>query len=110
MSKRTSCTPASATSQKGRATKTLLTNSKDTDNKVLRLSRNHIALVGLAYLLTFVVFFLGIRHGVGQYWDWSFPYFRDQMDTLFTNKDSAWVSANMGSPLGYSTDYFLRFF
>lgn len=88
----------------------MLTNSKDTDDKVLRIGRRRIALVGFAYLFIFALFFLGIRHGVGQYWDWSFPYFRDQMDTLFTNKDSSWVGANMGSPLGYSTDYFLRFF
>lgn len=85
-------------------------SSNDTDNKVLRLSRSHIAWVGAAYLLVFLLFFLGIRHGVGQYWDWSFPYFKDQLDTFFFNKSSSWVSASMGSPLGYSSDYFLRFF
>jgi hypothetical protein len=88
----------------------LLSSSNDTDNKVLRLSRGHIAWVTAAYLFIFLLFFFGIRHGVGQYWDWSFPYFRDQMSTLFFNKSSSWIGGSMGSSLGYSTDYFLRFF
>lgn len=47
---------------------------------------------------------------MGQYWDWSFPYFSDQIQNLFANKDSSWVSAAGGSPLNYASDYFFRFF
>jgi hypothetical protein len=62
-----------------------------------------------AYLGVFVIFFWGTHGGLGQFWDWSFPYFSDQLDMLFSNKSSAWTSANTGSPLGYASDYFLRF-
>lgn len=102
--------PVSVTLQKGQATGILSMSSNDTDTKTLRISRRGLLWVLAAYLGIFAVFFFGIRHGVGQYWDWSFPYFGDQMGTLFTNKDASWTSASMGSPLGYSSDYFLRFF
>jgi len=62
------------------------------------------------YLLIFLVLFWGIRAGVGQYWDWSFPYFHDQIHNLFANQDSSWIQSKSGSPLGYSSDYFFRFF
>jgi hypothetical protein len=62
------------------------------------------------YVLIFLALFWGIRAGVGQYWDWSFPYFRDQIHNLFANQDSSWTQAKGGSPLGYSSDYFFRFF
>jgi hypothetical protein len=61
------------------------------------------------YLGFFLVFFWGIHGGVGQYWDWTFPYFKGQVHNIFAAKDSAWVNADNGSPLGYSTDYFFRF-
>ncbi|HSX00250.1 MAG TPA: hypothetical protein VLH38_04405 [Patescibacteria group bacterium] len=47
---------------------------------------------------------------MGQYWDWSFPYFHDQIHNLFANQNSSWIQAKSGSPLGYSSDYFFRFF
>lgn len=62
------------------------------------------------YIAIYAVFFWGIHAGVGQFWDWSFPYFSDQLEMLFSNKASSWTSANGGSPLGYASDYFLRFF
>ncbi len=61
-------------------------------------------------MLVFGVLFWRIRAGVGQYWDWSFPYFSDQIHNLFSNKSSSWVSADSGSPLNYASDYFFRFF
>jgi Carbohydrate binding domain len=85
-------------------------SSSNTDAKLLHLTRGRLLWILGAYLAIFAVFFWGIRGGVGQYWDWSFPYFGDQMSTFFTNKDASWTSASMGSPLGYSSDYFLRFF
>ena len=47
--------------------------------------------------------------GVGQYWDWVFPYFPDQMSNFFERGAEAWTRDANGSPLGYSTDYLLRF-
>lgn len=74
-----------------------------------RLLHNSVARIFGAYFVIFALFFWGIHSGLGQYWDWSFPYFGDQMSTLFTNKSASWTSAKMGSPLGYSSDYFVRF-
>lgn len=61
------------------------------------------------YVVIFALFFLTISGGVGQYWDWSFPYFNDQIGNIFANKSLSWTAAAGGSPLSYSTDYFLRF-
>jgi hypothetical protein len=74
------------------------------------LQRHSVLVVLAAYALLFGVFFWHIHSGVGQYWDWSFPYFSDQIQTIFTNKDSSWIAANGGSPLNYASDYFFRFF
>lgn len=60
-------------------------------------------------MLFFGLFFWQVRIGFGQYWDWSFPYFSDQIHNLFANKDSSWIAANGGSPLNYASDYFFRF-
>ncbi|MGF7229543.1 MAG: carbohydrate binding domain-containing protein [Candidatus Saccharibacteria bacterium] len=60
------------------------------------------------YIATFAVFFLKIAGGVGQYWDWSFPIFRGQIGNLFARSDMSWTSGQMGSPLGYVSDYFVR--
>lgn len=62
-----------------------------------------------AYLLFFGLFFWQVRVGFGQYWDWSFPYFSDQIHNIFSNKDSSWIAANGGSPMNYASDYFFRF-
>ncbi|HET8671172.1 MAG TPA: hypothetical protein VFM05_11250, partial [Candidatus Saccharimonadales bacterium] len=86
----------------------MLRTSRDPDEKpTFALSRIFIPLA--AYLGIFVLFFWGIHGGVGQYWDWSFPYFSDHLDTWFASKSSSWTNTNMGSPLGYASDYFLRF-
>ncbi|HSX34938.1 MAG TPA: hypothetical protein VLF62_04810 [Candidatus Saccharimonadales bacterium] len=67
-----------------------------------------MALIG-TYLLFFGVFFWQVRGGFGQYWDWSFPYFSDQIHNMFANKDSSWIAAGSGSPMNYASDYFFRF-
>src|SRR2546421_3472054 len=76
---------------------------------LLWASGRQAAVLG-AYVVIFLALFWGIRGGVGQYWDWSFPYFQGQIHNIFTNQDSAWVAAKGGSPLGYASDYFFRFF
>jgi hypothetical protein len=85
-------------------------NSNDTEHgRVARLLRHPGTRVFAAYTAFFALFFWGIHGGVGHYWDWSFPYFNDQLGNLFSNKSSSWIAADMGSPLDYSSDYFLRF-
>jgi hypothetical protein len=86
----------------------LLPTSKPTTDTI-RSNCKHLCKLFAGYAAIFAVFFWGVHSGVGQFWDWSFPYFSDQLDMLFANKSSSWTSANMGTPLGYASDYFLRF-
>jgi len=62
------------------------------------------------YAVFFVLLLGRALHGTGQYWDWVFPYYPDQIANFFNRASEAWTSDMNGSPLGYSTDYFLRFF
>jgi len=61
------------------------------------------------YVLFFAGLLVHIRHGVGQYWDWVFPYYSDQIGNYFSRASLAWTNDTMGSPLGYASDFFLRF-
>jgi hypothetical protein len=61
------------------------------------------------YLIIYLSFFYKIKSGIGQYWDWTTPYFKDQISNFFWNYSYSWNSKNLGEPLGYSTDYFLRY-
>ena len=63
----------------------------------------------LLYVVFFAIMLSRAMRGVGQYWDWVFPYFPDQMGNFFNRGAEAWTRDANGSPLGYSTDYFLRF-
>ena len=81
-------------------------------NKVRQLSRfvphgNRLAVV--LYVVTFAILLGRAWNGIGQYWDWTFPYYADQIGNYFTRSAQAWTEAASGSPLGYSSDYFLRF-
>lgn len=65
--------------------------------------------VFLLFLIFFVVLFLPLIKGVGNYWDWSFPYFKEDLPNYFNNQYLSWTNLHFGSPLSYSTDYFFRF-
>lgn len=99
-----------AISKREHLIRSLSTDTSSNGGRILYWLRRHHLLVLGTYLLAFLVLFWGIRAGVGQYWDWSFPYFRDQIHNLFVNQDSSWIQSKSGSPLGYSSDYFFRFF
>jgi hypothetical protein len=98
--------------QNRRATKILLRHTSSTGSDTpSRFSWLHSQLfwIALAYIGIFIAFFWSVRGGLGHFWDWSFPYFGDQLSTLFTNKSSSWISEDVGGALGYSSDYFVRF-
>jgi len=56
-------------------------------------------------ILLFGFFFLLLRHGAGNYWDWSLPYFKDQLGNYLTNNLHAWSDFNLGEPITYATGY-----
>ncbi len=66
-------------------------------------------LAALLYVLFFAVLLSRAARGVGQYWDWVFPYYPDQIGNFFARAAESWTRDANGSPLGYSTDYLLRF-
>ncbi len=63
----------------------------------------------LIFLLMFAVLFITLVQGVGQYWDWNFPYFQDDIKYFFETNSSVWTQLDLGKPLSYSSDYFFRF-
>ncbi len=77
---------------------------KNTLSKIVENKFN----IGLLYLVCYVILFVPIIKGVGNYWDWSFPYFSDQMSNFFSNQSLAWSSVGIGSPMSYAADYFFR--
>lgn len=63
----------------------------------------------LLYVAIFAILLGHAIRGVGEYWDWTFPYYTDQIGEFFSRSANAWTEAASGSPLGYSSDYFFRF-
>ena len=64
--------------------------------------------VSFFYGVIYVVLFAPILKGVGNYWDWAFPYFSDHMGSFFSNQSLAWSAVGIGSPMSYASDYFFR--
>ncbi len=73
------------------------------------LTRKKNVLVFILYIIIFFILLLPTINGVGQYWDWSFPYFKEQVPNYFLNFSASWVPQNFGMPMGYSSDFFFRF-
>lgn len=61
------------------------------------------------FIVFFAIFLFNTSAGLGQFWDWSIPYYPDKMTNLFQVKSGSWSEDALGSPLGYSSDYYLRF-
>ena len=61
------------------------------------------------YVIIFAALLVQAIRGVGQYWDWTFPFYADQIGTFFSRAAESWTRDAGGSPLGYSSDYFARF-
>ncbi len=72
---------------------------------IKKISNIHVIII---YVLILVIILSPTLHGVGQYWDWSFPYFKDEIKNYFWYKSFSWSSVGYGSPLGYNSDYFFR--
>ncbi len=72
------------------------------------IEQNVLAL--LLFFVIFVLLFIPIWHGEGQYWDNSFPFFSDQLGNYFSLHSYTWSSLdNFGTPLSYNSDYWFRF-
>jgi hypothetical protein len=67
----------------------------------------YILLTGF-YFLFYLVALWPIRLGIGQYWDWSLPYFRDQLPNVFTKAADSWIVLNFGSAMEYKSDILIR--
>lgn len=67
------------------------------------------ALIFCGFLFFYLVLFYSVVKGSGQYWDSTFPYFKDQISNFYNYQSYAWVEKGLGAPLGYSSDYIFRF-
>lgn len=59
------------------------------------------------FLIVFV--FHKILNWIWQYWDWTFPIYRENMDIFFSRNFNAWRSSNLWEPLSYATDISYRY-
>src|SRR4051812_17998073 len=75
---------------------------------IMRFAPRGNRLVALLYGVFFALLLIRALAGVGQYWDWTFPYYADQIGNFFGRAAESWTRDVAGSPLGYSSDYFLR--
>ncbi len=78
--------------------------------RLKNILNNKLIRMFLLYVSIYILVFYPIRNGFGQYWDSTFPYFKDHIKNIFLNKNYSWIELNFGQPLDYSTDYILRFF
>lgn len=65
------------------------------------------AIVYFYFFVVIGIVLLKYIHGIGNFWDWSFPYFKDQISNTFGINSLSWISSNLGSPLGYASNYYL---
>lgn len=63
----------------------------------------------LFFLAIFTFIFVIFREGVGNNWDWNFPYFREHEWNLFVKYFSAWSPTGFGQGLGYSSSAYFGF-
>ncbi|ATU04991.1 hypothetical protein BKN14_00865 [Candidatus Gracilibacteria bacterium HOT-871] len=65
----------------------------------------------LLYLVIYsILFFQVMYYGIGYFWDWSFPIFKDDFWNFFAITKGSWQSLmDGGQPLSYVSDYIFRF-
>lgn len=66
-------------------------------------------LVLFVYLLFFAVVLLPGIKGMGQYWDWTFPYYSDHLGNMFLRDMNAWSDINLGKLMSYNSSYYFYF-
>ncbi len=66
------------------------------------LKKNKAA--GSAAIILFFSFFAFAAKGIGNFWDWSFPYFQQHGQNLFFSQLTAWKETALGQPLGYASN------
>jgi hypothetical protein len=75
---------------------------------MLKRLKNESVLIFLIYLSAFTLLFFAYRKGIGQFWDWGWPYFREHIANIFWNHSLSWTDFNLGRPLAYASDYWAR--
>lgn len=61
------------------------------------------------FFIFYLILFIPRINGAGQYWDATFPFFKTNINNFFTYQSYSWIPST-GEPLGYTSDYFFRFF
>lgn len=60
-----------------------------------------VYLIFLGLTLFFALLFARLIPGVGNNWDWVFPYFRSDLPEIYLKDVSQWVSVGFGAPQSY---------
>lgn len=62
----------------------------------------------LSVIFLYLLLFLPLIKGIGNYWDWNFPYFNEQWRNALLQQSSSWIEDDLGGPLSYHTWYYFR--
>ena len=60
------------------------------------------------YVIVFAVIFIPYIKGIGNFWDWSWPVFSDSVKNIFTIEKTSWINSQLGRPLAYTSNYWIR--
>lgn len=64
----------------------------------------------ILYLVIYSIVFCKARYGLGMFWDWNWPLFRDHLGLVFTNQSASWTDSNLGSPMFYNSSFYSNYF
>lgn len=69
-----------------------------------KLGRFKHLLVPFLFLCIYLLLFSSLSKGIGYYWDWSLPQFRDHLRNVAVNY--SWQDAGLGDPIGYVSNFY----
>ncbi len=75
------------------------------ENLLFLIKKRSFLVVFLAYLLFFLVLLLPVNKGIGYFWDWAWPLFRDNLAVLYNNYSNSWIDLNLGQPMLYNSSF-----
>lgn len=75
--------------------------------KIIKEYKNNLLAI-ISFIVFFLILFSPIMEGIGNFWDWVFPYFNNHISNYFFNNYLSWNNTNLGSTMSYSPDYYFR--
>jgi len=71
-------------------------------------NKQNLIILFLYIFLFLLILIPGIK-GIGNYWDWAFPYFQDQTGQIFLKNMNSWSDISLGNTMSYNSSYYFYF-